>query len=501
MARIFILNAMKRLLLIIFALVLVTDVFAQVDRNGALKAKLDEYCKAIESESIDVQCAETDFMIASCEDIAVRNYVATLLYNHYFTSRLMGAENVAIHIYDIWFADGSLHFDDDYEASRAEMFAEFNRASLIGNRAPELVLDTFEGGKVAIPSPGRYNVIYFYDVECPKCSIESVMLHTVLEENDWPVDVFPVYVGDRMDQWRGYVGRQFTLDTQRTAVTNLRDADRTMEFQKKYGVTQTPRMFLVDPDGVIVGRGLTSTALQTMLDALFAHPSLVYGEGESMDFYDSVFAPLAVDGHQVSAEDVLSVSRHIAARTLDESGDTTLFRQMTGDLLYYLAMARGEGYKAGELAFIEEQIEARPEIWNSLEDSLTVVDLALVQKSLLEKAAAGRTVPDVDVQGCLFRHRDVRKRRTPALKSYRLSRLRRPSYVFFHLEMCSECREQSQKIDSLLAADKKFPQVLKVTCDSADIQDELLDSFDLSLFPYCIYLDRKGTVLRRYILF
>ena len=492
---------MKRFLLIIFALILATDVFAQVDGNGALKAKIDEYCKAIESESIDVQCAETDFMIASCDDIAVRNYVATLLYNHYFTSHLMGAENVAVHIYDTWFADGNVHFDDEFEASRAEMFAEFNRASLIGNQAPELVLDTFDGEKVTIPSPGRYNVIYFFDVDCPKCSIESVMLHTILEENDWPVRVFTVYVGDRTDQWRGYVGRQFTLDTERTTVTNLWDADRTMEFQKLFGVTQTPRMFLVDPEGVIVGRGLTSTALQTMLDSMFAHPSLVYGESESMEFYDSVFAPFAEEGRQVSAEDVLSVSRHIASRTLDESKDTTLFRQMTGDLLYYLAMARGEGWKAGEAAFIEEQIESRPEIWNSLEDSLTVVDLAQVQKSLLEKAATGSAVPDVYVQGRLFRSKDVRKGRTPALKSYRLSRLRKPSYVFFHLEMCSECREQSQKIDSLLAADKKFPQVLKVTCDSADIQEELLDSFDLSLFPYCICLDRKGTVLRRYILF
>ena len=64
-----------------------------------LSDKLDEYLVTIEGSGTDVQKEEADFLIESASDSLVRQFVAVKVYNHYFTSKVMGAEAVAIHIW------------------------------------------------------------------------------------------------------------------------------------------------------------------------------------------------------------------------------------------------------------------------------------------------------------------------------------------------------------------------------------------------------------------
>jgi hypothetical protein len=47
---------------------------------------------------------------------------------------------------------------------------------------------------------------------------------------------------------------------------------------------------LINPDGVIVGRGLDVMALETLLDAIFAEKKLEYGGPESEALFDGIFA-------------------------------------------------------------------------------------------------------------------------------------------------------------------------------------------------------------------
>ncbi|MGN0188643.1 MAG: hypothetical protein ACI395_03930, partial [Candidatus Cryptobacteroides sp.] len=73
-----------------------------------LMDRLDAYIKAIETESTETKITESDFLISACGDSLTRQKTALRLYERYMESPVMGDEAVAIHIFDLWFADGGI---------------------------------------------------------------------------------------------------------------------------------------------------------------------------------------------------------------------------------------------------------------------------------------------------------------------------------------------------------------------------------------------------------
>ena len=51
--------------------------------TAALDSRLDEYFAALEREPIQVKIGECDFMLESCDDPLVKQYVAVRIYDHF----------------------------------------------------------------------------------------------------------------------------------------------------------------------------------------------------------------------------------------------------------------------------------------------------------------------------------------------------------------------------------------------------------------------------------
>ena len=181
------------LMLLLFPL---TGAAQQLDSavQAALGTRLAEYFEALRFESLDVQKTEADFLIESTSDPLVRQYVACSVYEHFVGSPVMGAEAVAIHVYDKWFKPGLIPMRSDIEKMNAGIFAEFNRQSLIGMKAPELVMETMEGDSLRLFGD-RHSVLFFYDAGCTKCKIETILLGNILATEDYPIDFYAVYAG------------------------------------------------------------------------------------------------------------------------------------------------------------------------------------------------------------------------------------------------------------------------------------------------------------------
>ncbi len=462
-----------------------------------LDERLEEYFDAIKREGVEVQKGECDFLIESCEDSLMRQHVSLTAYEHYRDSEVMGSEAVAIHIFDKWFVPGKVSMRSDAEMLAAKVFAEFNRSSLIGNKAPGLLLYDIDGKPVSLydgTDSRRYSVLYFYDTSCATCKVQSILLRHLFEDEGFPVDFHAVYASDDKDSWQKYIDDQLSFDSPTLRMTHLWDPEISSDFQRKYGVIQTPRMFLIAPDGTILGRGLDAQALSQMLHAIFDEVELEYGSEESVNLFDGIFADAAP-----SREDVAAISDYILSSTL-EKGDTLMFRQMTGDLLYYLVLQRGEGFKEGLDRLIDDKILARPDVWKSGDDSLKVVGMARMYSDLLSKSAQGKSVADLKVPGIML------SKGKEKVGKFRLRRLRGDrNYIMFVTDGCHVCAGEKAAARELVASDKKV-KVLMVNVDDILSSDPSLascifDSFDLSTLPFIIQTDRKGSVMRRYMSF
>ena len=79
--------------------------------------------------------------------------------------------------------------------------------------------------------------------------------------------------------------------------------------------------------------------------------------------------------------------------------------------------------------------------------------------------------------------------------------------IIFHTEGCAICKAELAAADSLLAKmDKRQRNTAVLLVDMDEIlvsypaiAEQLFNTFDLTSLPYIIRIDRKGTVIGKYI--
>ena len=481
---------MRRLFLTLAALSASLLAFAQ-QPYPELGAKLDQYILALAGEPVSVQNEECDFLIETCQDSLVKQYTALKIYDHYLKSKIMGDDAVAVHIARKWFLSGAVKMKTQEDAFHAQLFVQFNENSLIGNPAPALTLFAPDSSTLRIPAKDTYSVLYFYDTGCATCKKETPRLQKLIDTGKFPVTVYAIYVGSSADEWAAY-REKFT------GVTHLWDPEVSSDWQMLYGVLQTPKMFLVNPSGVIVGRGLDTPALEILLNRELSKEEYVYGEASEMERLSQLFG---VYGDTLKVADVMAVADYMAARTFGE-GDVNAYKQTFGDLLYYLFSQRTEVYRDASVPFIQKYIE-QPEIWNTEADKAQITSLGELMVSLASRTPAGSLVPDLTVPGTLRRKPGLFRKGVKE-GEFKLRKLKgNPSYLIFYTGGCSACQELLAAVDDIVAKDRKA-KVLLVDMDALFNDqpakaNELLDSFDLSVLPFVLQLDRKGVVQHRYV--
>jgi len=481
---------MKKLL-VCFVIGLMAFVSAQAQNYQALGNKLEEYFTALAGEDASVQQKECDYLIESCQDSLVRQYVTLKIYDHYLRSKIMGDDAVAVHVADKWLLSGKVKMDSAEDLANVDIYATFNRKSLIGRQAPSLSLFTESGSKVNVPAAGQYSVIYFYSPDCPTCKMETAALSKLAQSGEFPIKIFAVNVGDKEADWA-------TARESFPEAIHVWDPSMESDWQMSYGVLKTPWMFLVNSAGVIIGRGLDTPSLKMLLAREFASGNYNYGEDSQMERYKQMFAAYS---DRLKVSDVLDVADYLAVRTFGE-GDIDAFKQVEGDLLYFLASQREETYKDAIAPFVEKYLNI-PDVWTTPGDTSQVLNLGKFLCELTARTPVGSQVPDIKVDGtlrrkkCLFRSGS--KEGTFSLKKLRGN----PAYVVFYTGGCASCAETLEQVTALIAS-KPRTKVLLVDMDQIMSSNpnkcyELLETFDLTAMPFVIELDRKGTIMHKYV--
>ena len=506
---------------------------AQVDstRLAELDARLEEYFRVLEGERIEVKNQECDLLIDSAKDPALRRHIALKIYDHYLESPVMGNEAVAIHLTDTWFAPGLIDMGGEEVLLNAKIYADFNRQSLLGMKAPSLRMETPEGDSVLVGGASeRYRVLFFYDTDCSKCKLETLALRLKLNSKNWPIDFYAIYTGTDAAKWKDWRESKFEVRADRTDVIHLWDPEISSNYQMKYGVIQTPRMFLLDRSGTIIGRGLDTNALERLLEVFLYNLSYEYGGEASKGLIDNLFAsypdpispvagpvepyraknhgkltgqPVVRQAHQPVVRQapqpadtrILDIAKALESRTLAK-GDTASFKHLEGDLLYWLTSRRDEACKEETIPFINEYILSRPGIWNTADDTLKVVGLAKMMRDLLSRTPVGSRLPSAKELV-----REAGDGSSSAFDTKAWDRLRKKGgYIVFHAEGCPVCSSE------LAAADSLGLRTLEINVDEILTSDQglgkvFLDTFDLSSMPLIIEVSRRGVISRRYMSF
>lgn len=254
---------MKRTIAVILSLVLSLAAAAQNDAR--LTAILDDFVATLQTRGLDEKAVECDRMIASCSDSTVRQKVTVGLFERYRDSALMGDEAVAIHIYDSWIETGKVKMKGEFERLNAGLFADVNRSTLLGEDAPKIILENPAAKKVRIPLKGRSSVVFFYNTDCSKCKAVEAMLPKVLSDVDFDMDVYCIYVGTDRKEWDSFRKGRFQFTNRNLRIFHLWDPKTESGFEKLWGVISTPKLYMVDAMGTVIGRRLEPESIVQLL--------------------------------------------------------------------------------------------------------------------------------------------------------------------------------------------------------------------------------------------
>lgn len=426
-------------------------------KRAELSSKLKEYVGAMEREPVVVQNAEVDYIIDACTSSEAKSFAASELFTIYSEPKIMGLEAVAVHIYDKYFKSGEVSFGDPSAEFLAKMFVTMNRATLLGAAAPEKSLLAPDGARVTFPVPGRPNILFFYSTDCAKCKLESLRIKSLLESGRYEANYVAVYLKDDLEAWKEFRAERLDVDSPKVDVYNLWDPSGEADMTSDYGLIKTPRIFLTDADGVIVGRELDADSLRELLDSVF---------------------------YPVEAKD-------------------KAYKETVKQLLYELSSDRTEDGVAACRHLIDDYIYARPELWTSAADSLEVLGLADLLSGLFARAEVGTKVPSARVLAEKDRITKKGELREREVKTNLTSLKGHETLLLFHTEGCPVCKEQTAKAVELMKKNPDLRLVL-VNVDTnqeklkAKAFDRLLDSFDFASLPHLVLLSDKGVVVRKY---
>lgn len=198
------------------------------------------------------------FLLAT--NTAVKEWCGEFLLSTFLSSSIMGMENAAVHVAKKYL-NGEITGADDELLAEIESYVSFNECSLLGMTAPELLLPNVEGQPISLTSiKATYTILLFYDEDCPVCQEQIPEINQTFKQYSTKgVSVYAVYTQDLFDAWRTY---STNLNPEWIHVW---DPDFSSGFHKLYNVTGTPKIYLLDQNKTIIGRGIDARVLQQIL--------------------------------------------------------------------------------------------------------------------------------------------------------------------------------------------------------------------------------------------
>lgn len=403
-------------------LALVSSLGAQEDGN--VFGGVTEYLESLMTQPVSSIVEKVDALIEAAPDDAKKATIAGIVFNFFSDSPVMGQEAVAVHIADAYFLNKKLKWPDESTYPQLYAFAEFNRSSLVGCSAPELILEDVNGIQTSLRGiAGEYKLLYFYDDQCATCRRETPRLASFASSYvGSPLTIVAIYTQDNKEAWTDYVNENFAgISNDKVSFVHLWDPEAASSYHLKYGVLSTPQMLLLDSQNTIIGRRLECEALAQLLGVENSYRE----RGEAL--LDAYFESL---GDEVSVESIEEMADTYYERYY---GEPSVFRDAFLTLFNYLRSSKDAVLQQGAVALAEKYVLGEPSFWAPEYVSALAAEIEMSRLNPL-----GEMPSDVS----LVNWKGKRKNLLSCLG-------RRNTLVFFHLVTCEDCQRDIEELLSV----------------------------------------------------
>lgn len=211
-------------------------------------------------------------------------YATVYLYFFGDTSRIMGAENLAVYVGKNYYTPVKADWADSTTLGKIRDHVNSLSPLLIGKPAPNLRLaDTTGKNFVNLANiKANYTILIFWDPTCGHCQKELPKLQSHYDEwkSKYGVEIFGIYTQREVEEWKKFI-REKKLTFLQGAVwpdmathpekyiydMGVTDI-QSLNLHKTYYISSTPQVYLLDQNKTIVGRRLSVESIPKLLEGL-----------------------------------------------------------------------------------------------------------------------------------------------------------------------------------------------------------------------------------------
>lgn len=229
-------------------------------------SKLDEYFNKLVIPLPDSMKAESDALLAKTrKSTELFKYTLHWMAGNAERSKVMGMDEVFVHLVEKYYMKGDAYWLDAAGLSKYEDRAKKIAPNVLGNIAPELTMqDIWTLKDVSLNEiKSKYTLLIFWSRECGHCMKEIPQVDSVYRAKlkDKGVKVYTVSTeGDLSDIQKTV--EKFKINDW----LNVVDANNKTNYRSKYDVYTTPKIYLLDADKKIIGKGLDHSNILDVIE-------------------------------------------------------------------------------------------------------------------------------------------------------------------------------------------------------------------------------------------
>jgi peroxiredoxin len=208
-------------------------------------------------------------------------YLTHFLYVFGDTSRIMGAENLAVFVGKNYYTVEKASWADSSTLRKIKEHVTSLEPLTIGKKSPNVRLADTTG--MNFPNlykvNSKYTVLVFWDPSCGHCKKDLPKLQKFYEE--WKskgVEIFAVCTQREIDEWKKFIrDEKLTFinvavwpDMAKTPEKYIYEMGVTdiesLNIHRTFYINSTPQIYLLDKDKTIIGRRLSPEALPKLLE-------------------------------------------------------------------------------------------------------------------------------------------------------------------------------------------------------------------------------------------
>ncbi len=232
-------------------------------RSPILGGRLEQFFRQVVIQMPDSIIMEADRLLGkSAVNDDVYQYVTVWIMNRYASSEIMGHDAVVVHLADKVYLAGKAPWATKEYLAELEKRVGRLRPNLIGQKAPELLMNSFAGHYVSLYDvEADYTIVYFWEPDCGHCKVATPLLRDYYKANrNKGIEVFAVCTQHDREKWEKYI-----VDHGLSWINGW-DPERMSRFDYFYNVDSTPLIYILDREKKIIAKRLAAEDVSSFIE-------------------------------------------------------------------------------------------------------------------------------------------------------------------------------------------------------------------------------------------